>query len=164
MGKRQPDSVYRSASFAAWQVSNRASDARRYATEADRVRDQLVASHVTAEVLAAADAVIARVREAAEDAMAVWEESRALLEKSIPDSIEQVGEMFVLRGPHPIPIGAPTASDIRYNDASQAMRRGRAALDELIALAHPTLFPSQEPCDPEVQSPPERPAGPSKRR
>jgi hypothetical protein len=148
MGEQATNSVYRSASFAARQVSNRASDARRYAKEADMVRNQLVAAHATAEVLSAADKSIARVRVAAEDAMAVWEESRALLEKSVPDSIEQVGDMFVLGGPHPVPIGAPTASDIRYGDASRAMLRGRAALDELLALAGATRAKSEEPHDP----------------
>jgi hypothetical protein len=135
MGKNEEvGSVYRTASFAAWQVSNRASDVRRFAKEADKRRDQLLAADVTAEVLIAADAVIARVRAAAQDAMAVWENARALLQKSIPDAIEQVDSMYILRAPRHTPANAPTVADVRYNDAKQAMDRGRAALDELIAL------------------------------
>jgi hypothetical protein len=110
-----------------------ASDARRYAKEAQKLRDQLVAAHVTAEVLKAADALIARVREAAQDAMTVWEDARALLAKSVPDAIEEVDGMYILRAPRNTPADGPTVADIRYNDASQVMVRGRAALDELIA-------------------------------
>jgi hypothetical protein len=151
MGKRKPDPVYQSASFAAWKVSCRASDARRYAKEADRVRDRLVAAHTAPEVLTAADGTIARIRQAADDAMAVWEDSRALLERSVPNAIEQVGEMFILGGPHPVPTDAPTASDIRYNDAFQAMVRGRAALDDLLALARVAGVAFEGPVEPENQ-------------
>ena len=144
MGKQEADSVYRTASFAAWKVSNRASDARRYAKQADKLRDQLIAAHAGADVLIAADEVIARVHAAARDAMAVWEKARALLEKSVPDAIEEVDGMYILRAPRNTPANAPTVADIRYNDASQAMVRGRAALDELIALASVASVTSEE--------------------
>jgi hypothetical protein len=149
MGKQEVDPVYRSASFAAWKVSNRASDARRYAKEADKLRDQLITARAPVEVLTAADSAIARVHAAARDAMTVWEQARALVERSTPDAIEQVGGMYILRAPRDQPIDAPTATDVRYNDAYQAMVRGRAALDELIAIASSRQWASEESRDPE---------------
>ena len=151
MGKNEEVySVYRTASFAAWQVSNRASDARRYAKEAEGRLQQLVAAHATAEVLIAADAIVARVRAAAQDAMAVWEDARALLQKSVPDAIEQVDSMYILRAPRNTPANAPTVADVRYNDAKQAMVRGRSALDELTALSREAGVTYEESRDSEV--------------
>jgi hypothetical protein len=151
MGKQEPDSVYRTASYAAWIVSNRASDARRFAKQAERLRDQLIAAPATAEVLNAADGLIARVHAAARDATTVWENARAVVAKSFPDAIEQVDSMYILRAPRHTPANAPTAADIRTGDASQAMWRGRAALDELIALASTAGVTAQESPGPKTQ-------------
>lgn len=136
MGKNDDaNSVSRTASYAAWMVSNRASDARRYAYEAEAIRDELTTAQVSAHVLADADELIARVHAAARDAMSVWEDARALLQKCAPETIEHEGDMYVLGAPRRTSTNAPTAADVRYTDARQAMARGRAALDDLIALA-----------------------------
>jgi hypothetical protein len=104
--------------------------------------------HVDADVLTAAEELIARVHAAARDAMTVRENARALFEKSAPDAIEEVDSMYILRAPRRVPANAPTVSDIRYKDAHQAMVRGHAALDGLFSLVAAGCMTPAEPRDP----------------
>jgi hypothetical protein len=140
------DSVYRSASFAAWKVSIRASAARKSAREAQEIRDQLFSANVPSDVAEAADAALARVHAAAAEAMAVWERARLLVEKAYPDAIEDAGGIYILRAPRSTPTGGPTAADVHYSDAYNAMVRASEALDELRALAAGALA-TRDPLD-----------------